>query len=1076
MSASARSSLAAAVSARTGSLAPLWTILGIGLLLRLLFIGSEGFHNDVAAFESWTLTLRDNPPWAFYGKASFADYPPGYFAVLWLLGHLYSLIPGASADGLHGWSILRDVVKLPAIAMDLVDAALVYAIARRYAAHSVALLAAAVLAFNPAAIYVSAYWGQVDSVSWGFVLLALLLVLRAGDDPERTAGRLTLAWLAFAFSLLIKPQGAAVGLLFLAYPFATSDPALRARRLRGTGAGIAAGLALAWAIGGVFHGTANPLAVFGWLLHQYAFGSNVYPYNTINAFNLYAIRQPMWQPDTVVQHVFGVAVGPLSAWGVVLVVASAGLVVGRYLQRRDDRALIEGAMLLAFTFFVLATRMHERYVYGAFLLAMPLIAFGRTGLWSAITLTVTLFLNLAYSFAYQAAMEAHTPGVDATNLWPAISHPAALANVVLFFVLGWRYLGMQTDVPSIPSSAGEELRAAFGSAVAKARTWFDPREGLAAMTRADWLLAGGFTLVSFVLCLLWVQYPADRYFDEVYYPRAGEEYLKHLNVSGWGPFEFTHPPFTKLLIAASMLLFGGLHGLGDTGIGWRFLNVVVGALTVGLIYVFAKRLTASTPFASVAALLLLTDGFHFAQSRIATPEITVAFFALLTLYAFYRLWLAAQIARAPLAVASEARRGYGFTMGAGAVLAAIVAWLVPGHSGPIVNGAAFVGWAQAVAAFYVLLVAWLLARCVVVPRMRRRAMQTSYADGTRIVTDGKAVRALDPGGNAMSLGATQRDGEAVRTLERDGTLVYETPAGNATYGPDGTAVAGPATVRWTDARIWWVVLAFSGALLADSKWNGLLDFLVVWTIAAAVGAQRWLRKPARFGNPFGMPIDVVVASMLVAGGAIYTLSYIPYFTLGRGFVDMIAMQEAMYHYHATLVATHPYASYWWQWPLLLKPIVYYWNDARTGLAAQDGNACCVAEIIGLPNPFTWWLGIATVPIVGWLAWRERNKGYALLAIAYLWQWLPWARSPRLEFEYHFYPNDAIIMLADAIVLQRIWNWRPNGQPSSPLPRYAVGAFLAVTVIAFIYFYPVLAAMHITWNQWHERMWLQHWVI
>ena len=33
-----------------------------------------------------------------------------------------------------------------------------------------------------------------------------------------------------------------------------------------------------------------------------------------------------------------------------------------------------------------------------------------------------------------------------------------------------------------------------------------------------------------------------------------------------------------------------------------------------------------------------------------------------------------------------------------------------------------------------------------------------------------------------------------------------------------------------------------------------------------------------------------------------------------------------------------------------------------------------------------------VPIVAFLAWRERNKGYVLLAIAYLLQWLPWARS------------------------------------------------------------------------------------
>ena len=44
--------------------------------------------------------------------------------------------------------------------------------------------------------------------------------------------------------------------------------------------------------------------------------------------------------------------------------------------------------------------------------------------------------------------------------------------------------------------------------------------------------------------------------------------------------------------------------------------------------------------------MLLFDGFHFVQSRIATPEITVAFFSLATLYAFYRVWTASAARRA----------------------------------------------------------------------------------------------------------------------------------------------------------------------------------------------------------------------------------------------------------------------------------------------------------------------------------------------------------------------------------------------------------------------------------------------
>jgi Gpi18-like mannosyltransferase/predicted membrane-bound dolichyl-phosphate-mannose-protein mannosyltransferase len=1048
--------------------APLAAILGAGFVLRLLFIAGAGFHNDVAAFESWTQTLRDNPPWDFFAKVSFSEYPPGYFVILWVVAKVYALLGGDA----HGGMLLRALVKLPAIVMDLVDAAVVFAIVRRYASHAVALAAAAVLAFNPAAIYVSAYWGQVDSVSWGFALIAVWCVLRAGDVPEKMLPRLAWAWAALAFSILIKPPAAVLVPLLLAYPFATADAAVRARRLVGTAAGIGAGVAVALAVALLFHPRAD---VLGWLFGRYTYGSGIYPFNSVNAFNLYALRQPFWQSDTIPLSVFGIHAGTLATWGVALVLAATALIVGRYLQRRDERAFLEGAMLCALAFFVLATRMHERYVYGAFLLAMPLIAFGRSGLWPAVLLTVTMYLNLAYSLAYQTVMEAHTAGVDATDLWPLVSHPAALANVALFFWLGYRYLGAAEPSAAVAGaaepprpSAWRDRAAALG---ATARTWFDPREGIAGMTRRDWLFAGLFTLGSFVLCVVWLQFPAEKIFDEIYYARAGEEYLRRSDVSGLWSFEFTHPPLSKLLITASMLLFGGLRGLGDTAVGWRFGNVVVGALTVGLIYVFAKRLTASTLFASLAALMLALDGFHYVQSRIATPEITVAFFSLLTLYAFYRFWVSTQIAqRVPVRTRAGAV-AFGATMAVG-VVAAAAAWYAAPMLGPIKNGTDIVGAARVVLAVWVLVLFWLAGRVLVVPRAARLS-ETSYPDGTRVLADPPRAVTLQDQELALSERAKplkSREGDLVRTVDADGTLTYATPVATASYRADGSATVGDTPVRARDARVWWVGLLVSAALLADSKWNGLFAIGAVWAIVAAVGAQRWLRRPALFGNPFGAPLDVVVAAVVVVGGVVYVASYIPYFALGHGFVDLIGMQQQMYHYHANLVATHPYSSQWWQWPLLDKPILYYANYTHV---MTPGGECCTSTIRAIPNPLVWWSGLVSVPAVAWFAWRERNKGYALLVVAYLFQWLPWIRSPRLAFEYHFYPNLAIIILANAVVLQHIWNYgRERGDVRG---RYAVAAYAVLVVAAFVYFFPLVSGWPITTDAFNARIWNPHWI-
>ena len=84
-------------------------MLLLGLLVRLAFINADGFKNDVSTFESWALTLAEHPMREFFAKAGFADYPPGYFFVLWLVGHAYKLL--VHADPTYG--LLKIAVKLP---------------------------------------------------------------------------------------------------------------------------------------------------------------------------------------------------------------------------------------------------------------------------------------------------------------------------------------------------------------------------------------------------------------------------------------------------------------------------------------------------------------------------------------------------------------------------------------------------------------------------------------------------------------------------------------------------------------------------------------------------------------------------------------------------------------------------------------------------------------------------------------------------------------------------------------------------------------------------------------------------
>ena len=312
-------------------------------------------------------------------------------------------------------------------------------------------------------------------------------------------------------------------------------------------------------------------------------------------------------------------------------------------------------------------------------------------------------------------------------------------------------------------------------------------------------------------------------------------------------------------------------------------------------------------------------------------------------------------------------------------------------------------------------------------------------------------------------------------------------------------------------------MTVSAACLGASKWNGLFDFFVVWLLVLVVVSQRFwaplaravgfanvMPRPAAWGNPLGFSFDVIVTAMLFVGGTVYTLCYIPYFSLGHTFADMISMQQQMFIYHDQTVAhaTHPYSSRWWQWPILEIPISYYYHDFRTGAALGNGAACCVAEVMALPNPISWWLGLVSVPFMGYIAWREKNKAFTLLVVAYFIQWLPWILSPRISFEYHFLPNLALILIGDTLLLQRLWFFRSASMyvrgarserswfirslvQSGPSDgsataarwtwnNYLVAGMLVAIVGAFVFWYPVVAGTHVSYDAWSARMleWLE----
>lgn len=117
---------------------------------------------------------------------------------------------------------------------------------------------------------------------------------------------------------------------------------------------------------------------------------------------------------------------------------------------------------------------------------------------------------------------------------------------------------------------------------------------------------------------LYTTYENSSYFDEIYHARTAYEHILGLE-----PYENTHPPLGKYIIAAGI----GIFGLNP--FGWRFMGALFGVLMLPVFYHLLKQLLGKPWLCGAGTLLFAFDFMHFTQTRIATIDTYAVFFLLL---------------------------------------------------------------------------------------------------------------------------------------------------------------------------------------------------------------------------------------------------------------------------------------------------------------------------------------------------------------------------------------------------------------------------------------------------------------
>ncbi len=302
------------------------------LIIRLILANLPGFKIDVDAWFAWSLRINEVGLSNFYSGQVWTNYTPGYLYFLWLLGFIKNLLNLNS-------EFFYFTLKLPAIISEIILGILVYKISKKHLTQNQSLLLTSLVLFNPAIIFNSSVWGQIDG------LLTLLMVF---SIYFLNGKNFIYASIFFGLALLVKPQALSIMPVFILFSIKNfslnnllkiSLPAVLVFFL--------------WSL------PFFPTQPFSGILNLLKNMVNDYPYTSVFAYNSWGIVG-FWINDSQ-------KIGPLSYQNIGLIFLVVYWLVISIFYFKKNLSLYTLSALAALGFYFLPTRAHDRYLYPALL-------------------------------------------------------------------------------------------------------------------------------------------------------------------------------------------------------------------------------------------------------------------------------------------------------------------------------------------------------------------------------------------------------------------------------------------------------------------------------------------------------------------------------------------------------------------------------------------------------------------------------------------------------------------------------------------------------------------------------------
>ncbi|MCR4989451.1 MAG: phospholipid carrier-dependent glycosyltransferase [Lachnospiraceae bacterium] len=278
-----------------------------------------------------------------------------------------------------------------------------------------------------------------------------------------------------------------------------------------------------------------------------------------------------------------------------------------------------------------------------------------------------------------------------------------------------------------------------------------------------------------------------------------------------------------------------------------------------------------------------------------------------------------------------------------------------------------------------------------------------------------------------------------------------------------------------------ISMGFAIATKLTGVYAGIgLAILLGWHLFTNWPAHQWKKL-------FGFCCAFFIAIPLV----IYTLGYIPQveayaqlgstdrtisfhdgINIGYGYTGLIAKTirntSYMINYHKNLVATHPFQSPAQSWPFIYRTLMAA-NDLVKTNTSGDTTIYIRSAVNYMGNPVIWWSSIPCVLYVFFCWFKKKDRTAMFLCIAYLAQYIPWFGVNRCIFIYHYLPSMLFAMLMMAYTIRDILEWNEKSK------KFVYG-FLALAIIMFFVFFPVISGYPTSNNYGDSLEWFKNWAL